>query len=617
MQDAEPGGVLASIELHKPGNFRWVVLCVWAILCMVPALYYLFEIARTGAVDFFQGPMDPDSWLRLVEVKRWLMPDVGFYDHAVPNTNAPFGGIDSPWTRPVHIFLALLTGVFSLIGAAHPLYLAAACYAPLLAGVMMLALVRIAERLVPQGLSILHAILLLLFSWKLVPNMGQFLPGNADHHGMQITAFYWLVATLLSPHPRRGILVGMLLGLMVWISPEGLLWVGATLLWLGWRSLCVREETPILCHAALALLAVAMLALGIEVPLHRIPHFDALDTLSRVHLVLFLLLAAAVLAWEMLRPVFASHTLQVGVAALLGVAVLGGMAWLQPRFFLGPLGDVSPFIFTDFLPNVEEAEPLMHLPWRKAVLYAGANLMAFLAYAFWRPVGMARSTQQMLLFFTLCVFALTCSQLRFYQYSLAAPMLAIWIVALAAHWHATGRLDRFGQDMRSVLPLSIALLLFAALPLLSLTKPDPRWQPMCGTELYQTIRNGALVRSIGPEASTVLVATNLAPAMQFFTPYRTVAGNYHREGEGLKFVFHAFAEPDIEAFHAMLRARKVNYLVFCDHETPPGSAMHQIALKGQRPGWLKELALPLAFQPKTEAQLQENRGTLRLYRVER
>ena len=56
------------------------------------------------------GPADPDPWLRLTLVRDWLLSG-DWYNHAVARTNAPIGGVLTPWTRPLDLVIAMLSAL--------------------------------------------------------------------------------------------------------------------------------------------------------------------------------------------------------------------------------------------------------------------------------------------------------------------------------------------------------------------------------------------------------------------------------------------------------------------------------------------------------------------------
>src|SRR4051812_6793692 len=86
---------------------KWAV---WAFFCFT---MLLTAGLRTKGVlefpkfDFPMGPPNPDVWLRLTQVRQWLAGG-DFFGHQVFRTNAPFGGVTTPWTRPVDIILSVL-----------------------------------------------------------------------------------------------------------------------------------------------------------------------------------------------------------------------------------------------------------------------------------------------------------------------------------------------------------------------------------------------------------------------------------------------------------------------------------------------------------------------------
>ncbi len=58
--------------------------------------------------------IDPDVWMRLTKI-RTLLQDGNLYNRAVTVTNAPYGGVETPWTHPVDFILRLYTNLCRLV----------------------------------------------------------------------------------------------------------------------------------------------------------------------------------------------------------------------------------------------------------------------------------------------------------------------------------------------------------------------------------------------------------------------------------------------------------------------------------------------------------------------
>jgi hypothetical protein len=72
----------------------------------------------------------------------------------------------------------------------------------------------------------------------------------------------------------------------------------------------------------------------------------------------------------------------------------------------------------------------------------------------------------------------------------------------------------------------------------------------------------------------------------FFTPYKIIAGNYHREAEGLKDLDVIFRSAKAAEARIALRKRKTDALFYCAPDIPEESWL----LEKKRPGWLLPVA---------------------------
>ena len=78
----------------------------------------------------------------------------------------------------------------------------------------------------------------------------------------------------------------------------------------------------------------------------------------------------------------------------------------------------------------------------------------------------------------------------------------------------------------------------------------------------------------------------------FFTPYRIIASNYHREGASLRYLWEGWKITDMEKLHHYLRERQVDVLLLCpDVNEVKNSALKDLQRGRNQPGWLTRLPL--------------------------
>ncbi len=215
--------------------FQRVPLAVLAFaLIAVPHL--LFVISKWHAVPLHDGlpvgPSDPDPWLRLTLVRDWLMGG-SWYDHSVSHSNAPWGGITSPWTRPLDVVIATLVRLQPDSVDMNLRLMRAALMLPWIWMMLLIVgvyrLVRLSSAAPSSTLMASVLIAAMPLTWN------YFGIGNADHHAPLAVLFIWALHGLLRDAPKRRHIIasGLLLALQLWVSFEALILIGAIYVWYG------------------------------------------------------------------------------------------------------------------------------------------------------------------------------------------------------------------------------------------------------------------------------------------------------------------------------------------------------------------------------------------------
>lgn len=548
-----------AYELLMPRN-RWRLL-PWAL----PLGYFLhLAIVRTQEVlawpklDHALGPADPDVWLRLAQVRQW-MAGGDFFDHAVRGTNAPFGGVGTHWTRPMDMLLALFTQLMPAGEAEARLMLAAAWLPPALGLFALVFLARAALRRFDNA----HAVWAMMALAALSPLAAYFMPGDADHHGL--LAMLWCGAlcllmrrlTLLS-----GFAAGALLGAMMWVSVEAIMPLAAVYAVRGALTLRHPEKMPPL--AALAAGAAVMAAIGLmfEVPPHRVLADIPYDTLSAawVALLAFIAVGAAILALPQVRGL----SRELRVMAALGVALAAFLAEIAlfPRMLMGPMADAHHFIGAEFLKKIGEAKPMFDQSADVIIRHLWQPALAFVLLCMSRGRRLRRWQKLMLADLLILTFGMTLLQARWTYYLQPVAMItaAAMLPGLAVRLRALSRVERPFRPYAGIF-CAAALAIFAGMALSPDTQPSAA--AICQEQTRYAMQTGQLQARLGDAPVVVYAQPGLAGDMLFFTPYRVIAGNYHREGEGLS-ALHAIAtEKDSRKALKRLAERQVEAMVFC------------------------------------------------------
>lgn len=587
--------------------FRAIPAEVWALLFIAIPLCFS-AIDRLERIEHrpatLSGPNEPDPWLRLSLV-RDLLETGDWYDHEVKRSNAPEGGIASPWTRPLDLVIAGLVHLQPGEASLTVKLMRAACVLPVLWIVLlMLGLMRAVRQLHSAPMSYLMLPVLIGITPLLWSYFGQ---GNSDHHAPLAALWAWVLAYAirLAPQPKDNWILGGLLALMLWISPETLPLIAALYLWRLLRWLLDGRGLAGLAHLTLSTALGVAAAVAIERPVAAwlMPIYDSV---SIVHVVLFGLCAAIVGVFAGLPTRLVARRYYRLLAAKIGGTMLVlTMAALYPAFFHGPLAEVAPFIHTDFLPRINEARPLFSKPPLYAAHLLVLPLLAIAAYGWMLRVRnplVARETAAQLLFLQLVTLAMALTQLRwyYYQFPLTALLLAPLIGALFSSgrtWPSRlvdGRNEYFQAAVRigCISLVMAAPLIFAALNPPRATEQSKRTS-ICERTARSLLYRGAIQRALGPDPVLLYAPTNLGGEIQFFTPYRIVASNYHREGEGIRYAWGALELTSDARLRAHFAQRGIQAILLCpDARSLPGSVLHGWWDGKAPPAWVTPIPYP-------------------------
>jgi putative flippase GtrA len=552
------------------------------------------------------GMADPDIWMRLTQVRQWVTGS-DFFDHAMRKIDAPFGQITTPWTRPVDAILSFFYFLTPANMAVNARLLYAALWmSPLAAAVAAIFLARTAL-LRYRHTYVMFGLFAFIF---LVPFfLGRFSPGDADHHGvlsMLWCAVIWLVAG--SPLSRaKAALLGAILGLMLWISPEALAIIALVYGCLGCFALFRHAEAKPLFIATLAAAAVSAVAVMVEMPFPDAVTRQVYDSISIVHVVLLGMTAGlmgllssekvgGLDVWRGRAPLYVLAAAMVG--AVMGV--------LFPKFLHGPLADVDPFIFKHFIPYVSEARPLWQMSVRQIfeITYPVILAAIILFYAASPKASPFKKRQRLVL--TLSAFLLITLAMVIWHVRWAYYLEPVAIVSIAAFLPGVsaravggpfGEVRRIGRRWRFIVVFVFCCYLIYIGRFLC--APEPLGvATLCERgPLRMALQSGQLVEKLGDRPLIIYVPPDQGGDTVFFTPYRIVASNYHREGKGLADLY------DLQTAHAaedalpVLTKRQINALFYCPGTLPKSSWLRKMG-EGEisPPKWLKPVT-GLKFNP--------------------
>lgn len=584
--------VLSRLPQSSPRRLREAL--IWGLFALLALgtsklTGHLSGIYAYPKLEFPLNPADPDAWLRLTQVRQWLTGG-DFFDHSVVRTNAPLGGISTPWTRPMDMLLSVFYALTpSRLGMDVRLMLAAA-WLPVTLGFATFALLAAAARQQFRHVQVMGiaAVLLLTSVYDYTS------PGDADHHGLLAALWCGVLLVLMSDNISRtaALVLGALLGAMLWTSPEALILAGAVFVLLGLDAVLRPQRAAVPAFTALGAAAVLTGAIFIEMPGSEVLNRPLLDTLSIVHVTLlwFTVLGTAAMAVAFRFPLRVQ-------ARFLAACVLGALTLLAqyvvfPRFYLGPMGDADPYILQGFLPMVAEAKPLLHSTpeFASKALMIPALAVFLMGFALSMPKIRAARLRRLVILGALLLITLVMTLLQarwgYYLQPVAAIAVAALLPALAtAAKGDTGSWLRGAPRIaRPYVVLGLAVL--ATSMMVRTVKGDPAPNAWCNTQLRYVLQTQQLQKHLGDKPLNIFVPGDIGGEMLFFTPYSIIASNYHREHTGLRDMARIRDAKDAAAARSALAARKTDALLFCPAGQPPGSFLSGLGASNL-PDWLK------------------------------
>ena len=575
--------MLDRLERH----WRWVVVAAWL---GVSALFLFREWARIRG--FSLG--DTDDNMRMSQV-RALLAGQDWFDLRQYKMNPPFGA-NIHWSRLVDLPLAgIILALRPLIGGrdAEQVAVAVAPLLPLLP--MMFAIALTARRLIaPMAWPL--AIIALFFAGS---TLGMVTPLRIDHHGWQLALLAIGVSGMADPkRARGGLTTGLAGALSLTIGLEMIIYVAlsgvaAVLSWVD-----DRDERRRLAAFAVSIGGGCALGFaGFASTANRLPVCDAL---SPVWLSDALVGGALLLGLAMLR--IEKWTVRLALALAAGAIVAGFHAVMWPHC-LARLEGVSPEVAQLWLSHVREARPVWANGWQIASLILALPLTGIAGYALlgWT---LRHDRERLRALLSVAAPAVAATALLAWQTRTgpAAQMLGV-VGAAAIPWLLAPRAFASNNSIVRVLGTAvIALLGFGALvpTLISFVpaKQNSKYEQSINRANNLCPTMWAMKPVALQPAGTVFTFVDLAPRLITVTHHKSIAGPYHRNGDAIADVMHAFRGTADEA-HAIMLAHHADYVLTCPamsqttifmSEAPKG--FYGQLSRGEVPAWLKEIPLP-------------------------
>jgi hypothetical protein len=558
----------------------WVLACVWLLY------------SRWNAIHWFALP-DTDDNMRMAQVRAWLNGQ-GWYDLRQYKLNPP-AGFNMHWSRIVDLPIAAIELVVRPFTGVFVAEKTAAAIAPLLPlWVAMIGMALVARRLVAPGAYVIAGGLILCCFTAI----SMFTPLRVDHHGWQLSMLVLTIAGLSDRDTSRGGLtmglssaVSLAIGLelMPFLAIAG---VAAILRWI-W----VREEAGRLRTYALAL------AGGCAVGYAGFASYDnsiaRCDVLSPVWLTV--MIAAGVLGFllSMLRA--SDVRVRLAAALLCGAVLAIGFKLIFPQC-LGRPEQISPELASKWFDHIREARPLYTQPLNSVISVIALPILGIIGslWATWK----SRSEGRFGAWAPVALVSIVSLLLVLWQtrQGPAAQLMGVPGATFLA-WYLLPKLIGSGSFMARALRVVVALLvisglgaqiIMAAIP----GKPDNARGKAIGRANARCSTLPALAPIARMPATTIFTFVDLGPRLINVTRQKAVAGPYHRNGDAILDVHHAF-DGTPEAAHAIMLKHGATLLMTCPNMSEstiyrsrsPNGFYSQLA-KGGHFAWLEPVVLP-------------------------
>ena len=585
-------------------SIRKLPVAIWLPLVAIVAVW----AALHGFIVFAGTTLDgdlfgTDPYMRLVRVSE-LIEDGGWFDSVIERSNAPFGD-ELHWTRPFDVLLiALAAPLVPFVGFQDALFTAGVIVSPLLHLIALFGIIWAVTPLFGNQRARLAAIVAIGQPMIIL----QVMPGQADHHSLQLLALVVELGLLIrlfdaehaSHRPRLAVAAGVVAGFGIWVSPEMTILSGlaAAVLGIAW----LRDQIPaiVLRRYALGMATLIAVALLVEHPPSALLDVEY-DKISVAHLAtaFAVLLVAVAFEWIEARPTPppARLLLALPVAGVVGLILLFAFRGLVQ----GPVAAVDPRLIPLWLDHVSELQPLFpssvsDVGWLLVAAGPVVITLPVTVISAWRtrhdPTGPAWA---MLAILSVGYFALALWHVRF------MPFAAIFIAIVSAE--ILGRMRDWMQQLRFA-PLRrvawaitaplfvVGSMIVGAIVIVSTSDAEAANEAAEVCDLHAAA--AAIDHQPGSPNAVVYAHIDFGPELLYRTDAAIVAGPYHRNGTGILDVYEFFSSTDLDQSRRLAEARGARFVLVCDTRNEagffrteePGAGLYERLVSDDPPEWL-------------------------------
>lgn len=568
---------------------RWIALTliIWLLTCTFLVSYRWPQI-------YWFALGDTDDNMRMMQVRAWLdgQPWFDLRQYRL----APPTGANIHWSRlpdlPIAMILLLLKPLFGIAIAER----AAAAAAPLIPLLIAIFGVAITARWLIAPLSFALAAALLVSAQSA---MGMFAPLRIDHHGWQLAALSFVLAGLVDPDRRRGgLTVGAASAISLIIGLEMMLYLALAGAVIALRWIWSREEATRLQPYGIVLAGGS--ALGYLLFASYDNARAVCDALSPVWVSTMALGGGMLTALGWIRS--DKRLLRLAVAGVAGaiLAVFFILAWPQ---CLGRPEGVSPELQRMWLDNIREAKPIYAQDWKLAAAILSVPVISLFGTlaALWNnrhtPDAFAAWAGAATLSFA--AFALLILQTRAGP---GAQLLAIpgcaylaWLILPRIRANANMLIRTFG---------TVAVFLLASglfIPFAAKLIPE-KTETSSGKAVRRAGAACSTIPAMKPldkfPRSTVMTMNDLGPRLITLTHHNAISGPYHRNGEAILDLHHAFGGTP-ETAYAVAKKYRAGLLLICPgfaestvYKARSAKGFYAQLENGTRFDWLEPVEMP-------------------------
>lgn len=542
----------------------------YTLLPYFAAVISVFLLLQFGLYRQFIGPsnttdfIDTDAFMRLVRVEQ--LADTGdWYDSVIHRSNYPYGE-DLHWTRPLDILLIAGAWICTpFLGFHEGLALWGFIISPLLGIITLAALFWATRHVLSQSARYLLG---LLFITQTVL-LQAFAFGRPDHHGLLLMLFVLLLGCVFrilnDPASfKYANIAGFIAAFSMWVSIETifsviLVYIVLSFYWLTDDKTYARQ----MLYFSINTLIFSSVFLLLERPLSSLLVIEY-DKISIVHLYVFFLAALASYVLTLIKDT--SPSVKMWRAVMVFASCCLAIWIVFPAFYQGPMAGVSRAIVPIWLDNVAEVQPLWSLaPYHLTVIIGSAIL--FLMYWIYTAAAHRFPDRRDLHVALLCGFILFLPlgvyQVRWCNYLLVT--IEIGLAALAGDIIAAISNSRIREVYKPLLRVQVVLLFILLLPVTGLLvspgggsennaiKPDV-------TALTNFLNH---YQQTNPQALTILAYVDLGPELLYRTNYNVIATPYHRNDQGILYLYDVMTQENPVEVDAMLAERSVDLVILC------------------------------------------------------